>query len=153
MTAALIKTCNNCKRPFLKEDGCNKMTCPCGNLQCYICSANISGYDHFGKSLGKCALYDDTAERQRREIAAAQGEAVQNVLQVRNDVTIADLTVDKDLLDVSNINQFITNDITTDDRGWEEINLRRRGILPAPPYQRRQVQRRRERDPKWERVQ
>lgn len=34
MTAALIRNCNKCKRPFIKEYGCNKMSCShCGNLQ------------------------------------------------------------------------------------------------------------------------
>jgi TRIAD3 protein (E3 ubiquitin-protein ligase RNF216) len=34
MTAALIRNCNKCKRPFIKEYGCNKMSCShCGNQQ------------------------------------------------------------------------------------------------------------------------
>lgn len=34
MTAALIRSCNKCKRPFIKEAGCNKMTCPnCRHVQ------------------------------------------------------------------------------------------------------------------------
>lgn len=34
MTAALIRNCNRCKRPFIKEYGCNKMSCShCGNVQ------------------------------------------------------------------------------------------------------------------------
>ena len=34
MTAALIRNCNKCKRPFIKEYGCNKMACSnCGNMQ------------------------------------------------------------------------------------------------------------------------
>lgn len=34
MSAALIRHCNQCKNPFIKEAGCNKMTCThCRNLQ------------------------------------------------------------------------------------------------------------------------
>lgn len=34
MTAALIRKCNKCRHPFIKEHGCNKMKCPnCGNTQ------------------------------------------------------------------------------------------------------------------------
>jgi hypothetical protein len=33
---------------FVKESGCNKMTCPkCRSLSCYVCRALIKGYDHF----------------------------------------------------------------------------------------------------------
>lgn len=96
MTAALVKVCNNCNRPFLKEDGCNKMICPCGNTQCHICSKNVAGYEHF--SPDTCPLYDDTEERQRREVAAAQDQAVQEVMHRRNDVTEDDITVDRYLM-------------------------------------------------------
>lgn len=34
MSAALIRKCNNCQRPFIKDYGCNKMSCThCGNKQ------------------------------------------------------------------------------------------------------------------------
>lgn len=34
MSAALIRQCNKCKHPFIKEHGCNKMSCShCRNLQ------------------------------------------------------------------------------------------------------------------------
>lgn len=34
MSAALIRQCNQCKHPFVKEYGCNKMTCShCRNVQ------------------------------------------------------------------------------------------------------------------------
>lgn len=120
------------------------MTCLCGNLQCYICSENVTGYDHFGKSIGKCALYDDTAERQRREVAAAQGTAVQNVLLKRNDVTIEDLTVDKDLLgmdglygdgdDLKNVDNVVEplNDANQQANVRERKALRRRALMPLP---------------------
>lgn len=97
MTAALVKKCNKCQKQFLKESGCNKMTCSCGNSQCYICSTNVVGYDHFGNNAGRCPLFDDTTERERREVAVAQRQAVLNVLAARHDVTENDLTVDQNL--------------------------------------------------------
>jgi len=37
LSDALIQKCNKCQKKFVKEYGCNKMTCPsCGNLQWYI---------------------------------------------------------------------------------------------------------------------
>jgi hypothetical protein len=100
MTAAFVKKCNKCQRPFLKEYGCNKITCPCGNSQCYICSANVNGYTHFGVSIGLCPLYDDddTTERERREVAVAQKRAMLNVLATRDDIIEDDLAVDQGLM-------------------------------------------------------
>ena len=37
LSEALIQKCNKCLKKFVKEYGCNKMTCPsCGNMQWYI---------------------------------------------------------------------------------------------------------------------
>ncbi|KAF9479665.1 hypothetical protein BDN70DRAFT_767517, partial [Pholiota conissans] len=48
MTAALMRNCPKCKKAFIKEMGCNKMTCPnCRTLSCYICRKAITGYEHF----------------------------------------------------------------------------------------------------------
>jgi hypothetical protein len=52
MTSALIRTCPRpfCRKKFLKTDGCNKMTCSCGCLVCYVCGVEIPaivGYKHF----------------------------------------------------------------------------------------------------------
>ena len=85
MTAALLRKCNACSKPFLKEEGCNKMICPCGNMQCYICSETINGYEHFNRrQIGTeevlCPMYDDTEQRLEREIAVAQEEALNEVI-------------------------------------------------------------------------
>src|SRR5208282_1462883 len=50
MTDALVRKCNKCEKRFLKEDGCNKMRCSCGNQQCYVCSANVIDYNHFDQA-------------------------------------------------------------------------------------------------------
>ena len=106
MTAALVRKCNNCQKPFLKEDGCNMIYCACGNKQCDICSMNVQGYDHFdrtqngtGTGKAKCPLFDDAAKRSKEEVSAAQVEAVTKILQKRTDLIAEEVIVDKDLSD------------------------------------------------------
>ncbi|EEB18224.1 E3 ubiquitin ligase triad3, putative [Pediculus humanus corporis] len=47
MTKKLLRTCPNCGQKFIKIDGCNKITCTCGTLACYICQKQIQDYTHF----------------------------------------------------------------------------------------------------------
>ena len=52
MTSALVRQCPrpSCKKVFLKSDGCNRMTCPCGAYVCYVCKKEIPAdvnYRHF----------------------------------------------------------------------------------------------------------
>ncbi|KAG8763530.1 hypothetical protein FRC11_002043 [Ceratobasidium sp. 423] len=71
MTMALVRDCPECKTPFMKESGCNKMNCPkCGTVSCYICRQRvprISPYTHFDRDPDahgqppdrrKCPLWD-----------------------------------------------------------------------------------------------
>lgn len=63
MTEALIRKCHKCGRPFFKEDGCNKITCPCGAVVCYVCDTPVTGYDHFAgqgsTNTTLCPLFSD----------------------------------------------------------------------------------------------
>jgi TRIAD3 protein (E3 ubiquitin-protein ligase RNF216) len=101
MTAALLRSCNNCKKQFIKEYGCNKMTCPsCKNLQCYVCSETLKGYDHFdqhpgggARAGGKCPLYDNLEERHEREVQAAKETATALVIANNPDVEREDLEI------------------------------------------------------------
>src|SRR5579859_1630632 len=106
MTAALVRKCNNCHKPFLKEDGCNMIYCACGNKQCDVCSENVKNYDHFDRAQNgtgegnlKCPLYDDAVKRSKEEVSAAQVEALTRILQERTDLTAEEVTVDKSLSD------------------------------------------------------
>ena len=49
MTKALIRTCYNCRREFVKELGCNRMNCLCGAVMCYLCDKAVpaDNYKHF----------------------------------------------------------------------------------------------------------
>jgi len=52
MTRALMRNCPKCQKSFVKEYGCNKMTCTyCGTVSCYVCRSIIKGYDHFDQSV------------------------------------------------------------------------------------------------------
>lgn len=101
MTAALIRSCNRCKKQFIKDFGCNKMTCPsCRNLQCYVCSETLKGYDHFDQTPqgdprpgGKCPLYDNLEERHEREVKAAEEAARAQVIANNPDVAPEDLEI------------------------------------------------------------
>lgn len=47
MSKALIRECSRCKAQIVKEDGCNKVTCRCGQSMCYICRKQVVTYEHF----------------------------------------------------------------------------------------------------------
>jgi len=91
MTEIRIRACHKCKTRFFKTEVCNKMTCRCGALMCYICReaipANI-GYGHFGQHVHepgksceqckKCVLFtnaeqdDLMAVEEARKLAEAE---------------------------------------------------------------------------------
>lgn len=49
MSMAVKRVCPRCSTSFVKNSGCNKLTCPCGYKMCYVCRADLSdeGYRHF----------------------------------------------------------------------------------------------------------
>lgn len=54
MSMAVKRVCPRCNASFVKEMGCNKMTCQCGYKMCYVCRRDIggqegedAGYQHF----------------------------------------------------------------------------------------------------------
>ncbi|KAK5109009.1 hypothetical protein LTR62_007643 [Meristemomyces frigidus] len=107
MTAALVRSCNKCKKQFIKELGCNKMSCPsCGNLQCYVCSETIKDYAHFdhnapsghapagGPVKRKCPLYDNVDERHEREVKEAKQAARKQVLEQNPELKHQDLEIE-----------------------------------------------------------
>ena len=98
MTEAFVRKCNNCNTAFLKEEGCNRMKCACGNLQCYVCSSNVVGYSHFDDSntIGKaCPLYGDMQDLLKEQVAVAQERTIRELLETRSCLEDHDLWVDK----------------------------------------------------------
>ncbi|KAF2661337.1 hypothetical protein K491DRAFT_449808 [Lophiostoma macrostomum CBS 122681] len=89
---ALIRKCNSCKNPFIKEHGCNKMTCTkCGNTQCYCCSSNVTNYNHFGN--GKCPLHDNQEARHEQDVDKAEAEALAKIRAEHPEIAEDDLKI------------------------------------------------------------
>lgn len=67
-TRETLRQCPKCSAEFIKDHGCNKITCSCGALICYVCGVLIDlevGYAHFCQTphcrhdtCNKCALWD-----------------------------------------------------------------------------------------------
>lgn len=49
LSNTIIRKCHRCFKAFVKEYGCNKMSCLCGATMCYICKKPDIDYDHFEK--------------------------------------------------------------------------------------------------------
>ncbi|TPX14151.1 uncharacterized protein E0L32_000545 [Thyridium curvatum] len=100
MTAALVRNCNKCGTPFIKEDGCNKMTCTrsgCRNVQCYVCHKSCD-YSHFddstrGGKKGNCPLFENVAERHEREVREAEERTRQEVVDANPGVALENLQI------------------------------------------------------------
>ncbi|KAK4098303.1 hypothetical protein N658DRAFT_432311, partial [Parathielavia hyrcaniae] len=100
MSAALIRKCNKCDTPFIKENGCNKMTCSrpgCRSIQCYVCHKSCD-YSHFddssrGGKKGNCPLFDSVEERHDNEVKAAEEAARQKVAEENPDVNAESLAI------------------------------------------------------------
>ena len=41
------KKCPSCKVQIEKNGGCNRMTCRCGQMFCWICGTKVTGYGHY----------------------------------------------------------------------------------------------------------
>lgn len=100
MTEALVRTCKKCNNKFIKESGCNKMSCSrCHTLQCYVCSETIKGYDHFndpsrgGSKTNKCPLFDNTDERHDEEVEKAAKKVMEQLKEENPHVTDEDLEI------------------------------------------------------------
>ena len=74
-TNVIKRTCPRCRLGFIKDSGCNKIVCHCGNMMCHACRANLSAkskeeaYGHFCQHFrpsggpctvcNRCDLYQD----------------------------------------------------------------------------------------------
>jgi len=87
MTDAVLRECPSCKKKFMKEEGCNKMTCQCGQNMCYLCRQPVpADYSHFyGQGAeplpGKCPLWSDNNRLHTTEAETA-GEKAKKELEV-----------------------------------------------------------------------
>ena len=105
ISAAKIRKCPKCKTSFLKSDGCNKMSCPCGVKMCYICREQLVKHNPYGhfcqtphcqhKRCGKCTLYsnaEEDDERAMREAGINAAEAYKK--EVRKEDESMDVQID-----------------------------------------------------------
>lgn len=151
MTEALLRTCWKCKTPFLKSDGCNKMTCSCGAKMCYLCRKPVTDYSHFfgqgGEKTSKatCPLWSDNQTLHETDVAKGAFEAKAEIEEQEPDVVLKhDPTKD---LKKPNEAKDDTPKSLADILGRDEVGLRnrerqrqrrvrwrRRGINPRPHY-------------------
>ncbi|KAG0563045.1 hypothetical protein M758_8G000600 [Ceratodon purpureus] len=105
MSKALLRACTACKAELLKSDGCNKVTCRCGQAMCYVCRQPVvGGYRHFCQHarLGpkktcteceRCSLWE---EEEEHEVVGAAREAAMKEL-ARDDPDILKRTIGPEL--------------------------------------------------------
>lgn len=87
MSEGLIRECPKCKNRFFKMDGCNKMTCRCKQVMCYVCRKAITGYDHFHDNRNvqgapnskKCPLFDNSADRNEKDVEKAKAHILASI--------------------------------------------------------------------------
>ncbi|CAI6368556.1 unnamed protein product [Macrosiphum euphorbiae] len=98
MTEVLIRICYHCKRKFVKEDGCNKMTCSCGKKMCYICRKPVdSNYAHFYHQEvmeNKCPLYTDENIVHTTAVEAA-ARLIINELKIKKPELLRNIDINK----------------------------------------------------------
>ncbi|KII87947.1 hypothetical protein PLICRDRAFT_176699 [Plicaturopsis crispa FD-325 SS-3] len=106
MTRALMRNCPKCNKAFVKEHGCNKMTCPnCHTVSCYICRKVINGYEHFANpppynrapDPSKCVLWDNGGNPEARhadEVNEAAKKALEEYKRDHPDVDEKDIKID-----------------------------------------------------------
>ena len=84
-----MQRCPRCRAPVEKSEGCNQMTCRCGNHFGYVCSAELprqNPYDHFqGKDA--CPLFDGQEEGQE-EMDGEEEEQKENEDEKRKKRTV-----------------------------------------------------------------
>uniref|UniRef100_T1J958 RING-type domain-containing protein n=1 Tax=Strigamia maritima TaxID=126957 RepID=T1J958_STRMM len=92
MTDALLRTCPRCKCRIIKDTGCNKMTCTCGQAFCYVCREPIKDYHHF--SNGRCPQYSNDVELNRLEVQESAKKARQEYIEIHPELTALNLRHD-----------------------------------------------------------
>ncbi|KAL3682846.1 hypothetical protein R1sor_000868 [Riccia sorocarpa] len=74
MTQAVIRICTFCSAQLVKNEGCNKIVCRCGQKMCYVCRKPIEDYSHFCPHI-----------RSRQELGKACMECTQCCLWTEDD--------------------------------------------------------------------
>jgi hypothetical protein len=84
LSEIVVRVCHRCNVQYVKQDGCNKMTCRCGATQCYICREKDITYEHFcdcetrqihgrcRKCLKNCRLFENAEELDEQRMKQIQ---------------------------------------------------------------------------------
>jgi hypothetical protein len=147
MTEAMIRKCWKCSKPFVKLDGCNKMTCECGAQMCYICRQPVRDYKHFYGQGGipqtgqLCPLWSDNNTIHESDVARGALEARSEMDKQNPDVKLKhDPAKDINMAGAGGNN----NDPLALLRG-QEVPPGLAGILPDDPMERQRLFREQER--------
>ncbi|XP_005098623.1 uncharacterized protein LOC101849460 [Aplysia californica] len=92
ISEAVMRKCHRCGKRFVKENGCNKMTCHCGATSCYACKEPDINYDHFNANK-KCAQTDPNWIHQQ-DMERAALEAKNKYLEDHPEATEVELKND-----------------------------------------------------------
>ena len=80
LSKSLSHTCPSCNTLYIKEEGCNAITCSnCKKHSCYLCGIDISNlkdgkYEHFRTS--KCELWNDRNDNNHGNLAFNKKKAI-----------------------------------------------------------------------------
>ncbi|RUS69907.1 hypothetical protein EGW08_022329 [Elysia chlorotica] len=92
ISEAVMRKCHKCGKNFVKEIGCNKMTCICGATSCYVCKKHNIGYDHFNNNK-ECADTDPNLIH-KRDMESAAVKAKQDYLEMHPEAATIELKAD-----------------------------------------------------------
>jgi len=96
ITNVVMKKCPSCRVPYIKDGGCNAMTCnSCKKHSCYICQIIISsddyGHGHFREKGVKCELFSTKKQMDDNDINKKKIDDALKVLlskQIDNNIRI-----------------------------------------------------------------
>lgn len=90
---AVVRKCGGCGNIFVKDVGCNKMICGCGNVSCYACKAQKVTYNHFGQ--GTCPMWAPVSEMEGKDADKAEKKMREKIKKENPGVTDQDLQLEK----------------------------------------------------------
>ena len=82
LTKALVRQCYKCKKEFIRETGCNVMTCPCGAKQCYVCHKPLTQHYCSCPGMSDAQVH---AQDLARAVQTARAKLVQEGVQLEVD--------------------------------------------------------------------
>ena len=78
MSEAIVKQCPKCHTQFIKDEGCNHMTCPrCRTEFCYLCGKVITG--QVSQHYKNCKQFMDNGTYNNQQIQNARNNAMRDL--------------------------------------------------------------------------